>query len=42
MADAAWKSFLDFWDKVLLLIFSLFLFLIRKKLAQWFGFKGKE
>ncbi len=42
LADAAWKAFLTFWDKVLLLIFSLFLFLIRKKLAQWFGFKGKE
>ena len=42
LADAAWKAFLTFWDKVLLLIFSLFLFLIRKKLAEWFGFKGKE
>jgi predicted small lipoprotein YifL len=42
LADAAWKAFFTFWDRVLLLIFSLCLFLIRKKLAKWFGFKGKE
>jgi chemotaxis protein histidine kinase CheA len=37
---AAWKAFLDFWDKVLLLIFALILFLIRKRLFKLFGFKG--
>lgn len=42
LAVAAWKAFLDFWDKVLLLIFALILFLIRKKLFKLFGFKDKE
>lgn len=35
----AWKAFLEFWDKLLLLVFALLLFLIRKKLYKLFGFK---
>lgn len=42
LVEAAWNAFLTFWDKLLLIIFALLLFLIRKKLFKWFGFKGDE
>ena len=38
---AAWKAFLQFWDKLLLLVFALLLFIIRRKLYRLFGFKEK-
>lgn len=42
LVRVAWHAFLNFWDKVLLLIFGLILFLIRKKLFKWSGFQDKE
>jgi hypothetical protein len=42
LLESTWKAFLSFWDKLLVLVFALFLFLIRKRLYQWFGFKPKE
>ncbi len=42
MLKRTWKAFLDFWDKLLLIIFGLFIFLLRKKLSKLFGFESKE
>ncbi len=42
LGTTAWKAFLDFWDKLLIIFFSLLLFLLRKKLFKWFRFKAKE
>ena len=42
LVETAWKAFLTFWDKFLLLIFALLLFLIRKKLLKWFRFKADK
>jgi hypothetical protein len=42
LGEVAWKDFLSFWDKLLVLGFALLLFLIRKRLSKWFGFKPKE
>jgi len=42
IAAETWKGFLAFWGKVVALIFALLLFLIRKRLFQWFGFKPKD
>lgn len=42
LVGAAWKAFLDFWDKILFIFFALLLFLIRKKLYKLFGFESKE
>ena len=39
---STWQAFLDFWDKLLILIFALVLYLIRKKLYKLFGFKADE
>jgi len=35
-----WKKLLEFWGAVVALIFAALLFLLRKKLKQWFGFAG--
>ena len=42
IAAETWKGFLAFWGKVVAFIFALLLFLIRKRLFQWFGFKPKD
>ena len=42
LISIAWKTLLDFWEKLLLLAFALLLFLIRKKLSKLFGFQEKE
>ena len=42
IAAETWKGFLAFWGKVVALIFALLLFLIRKRLFKWFGFKPKD
>jgi hypothetical protein len=42
LLKAAWEAFKTFWDKLLILVFALILFLVRKKLFKWFGFGGKE
>ena len=39
---STWQAFLDFWDKLLILLFALILYLIRKKLYKLFGFKADE
>ena len=39
---STWQAFMDFWDKLLILIFALVLYLIRKKLYKLFGFKADE
>lgn len=41
LVDVLWDKFLEFWGMLVALIFGLFLFLIRGKLKQWFGFDGK-
>lgn len=38
----AWKAFLDFWAGLLAIFFALLLFLTRKKLYEWFGFKSEK
>jgi len=35
-----WEKLLEFWGVVVALIFAGLLFLLRKKLKQWFGFTG--
>ena len=42
LLSRAWKAFLNFWEQVLLIIFALLLFLLRKRLMAWFGFEGKD
>lgn len=42
LLKSTWEAFLDFWDKFLILIFALLLYLIRKKLYKLFGFKSDE
>lgn len=42
IAASTWKGFLDFWTQAVGLLFALMLFLLRKRLFEWFGFKGKE
>jgi hypothetical protein len=42
LAEHTWKAFLDFWDKLLILVFAVLLFLIRKKVFRWFGYKGED
>ena len=37
-----WVKLLDFWGAVVALFFALLIFLIRKKLKQWFGFSSEE
>lgn len=39
MLSRTWKAFLDFWDKLLILVFGCGLFLVRKQLFEKFGFK---
>ena len=39
---STWQASLDFWDKLLILIFALILYLIRKKLYILFGFNVDE
>lgn len=39
LAESAWKVFVEFWDKFLVVISALFLFLIRNKLFKIFKFK---
>jgi hypothetical protein len=41
LARTAWEAFKKFWGELLLLFFTLLLFLIRKKLSKWFGFKSE-
>ena len=38
--EVFWKKLLEFWGAVVALIFAALLFLLRKKLKQWFGFTG--
>lgn len=42
IAESTWKGFLDFWTQAVGLLFALILFLLRKRLFELFGFKGKE
>jgi len=39
LTQSTWREFLGFWDKFLMLISALALFLIRKKIFKAFGFK---
>lgn len=39
---STWNQFLTFWGTLVGIIFALILFLIRKKLYKWFGFKDKQ
>lgn len=42
VAAETWKAFLEFWGKVIALIFALLLFLLRKRLFRLFKFKPKD
>jgi hypothetical protein len=42
LLQIAWEKFKEFWDALLVLLFGLILFLLRKKLKKWFGFEEKE
>lgn len=42
VAGETWKAFLAFWGKVVALLFALLLFLLRRHLYRWFGFKPKD
>ncbi len=42
LVTRTWKLFLEFWDKLVFLVFSLVLFLIRGKLRKLFGFSGDD
>lgn len=37
-----WEKLIDFWAAVVALFFALLLFLIRKKVKQWFGFSSEK
>lgn len=39
MLEVLWEAFLKFWGEAVALFFALLLFLLRKRLAKWFGFK---
>ena len=41
LLNHAWKAFVEFWDKLLVIFFALLLFLTRKKIYTWFGFESK-
>lgn len=41
LMDKTWTAFLSLWDKALLLLSGSLLFLLRKKLLAWFGFKSE-
>ncbi|HEX5314705.1 MAG TPA: hypothetical protein VFX38_07375 [Gammaproteobacteria bacterium] len=41
LAAITWTEFKKFWGALVALVFALVLFLIRKRLAKWFGFKSK-
>lgn len=38
LLTVAWEAFLKFWGEAVALFFALLLFLLRKRLAKWFGF----
>ncbi|MBI3526023.1 MAG: hypothetical protein HY066_16135 [Betaproteobacteria bacterium] len=38
--EVFWKKLLEFWGAAVALIFAALLFLLRKRLKQWFGFTG--
>ncbi|MGH8427272.1 MAG: hypothetical protein ACRES7_04725 [Gammaproteobacteria bacterium] len=42
LGQITWDHFLTFWGTLIGIVFALILFLIRKKLYKWFGFKDKE
>jgi hypothetical protein len=39
--EVFWEKLLQFWGELLVLLFAVILFLIRKKLKKWIGF-GKD
>ena len=39
LIEVFWEKFLEFWGRVIALIFAVFLFLIKGKLKKWFGYK---
>lgn len=41
LGDILWHGVLEFWKGLVALIIGLFLFLIRKRLAAWFGYHAK-
>ena len=41
LGQVFWTALLKFWAELLALFFALLLFLIRDRLKQWFGFRGK-
>ena len=42
LAATAWQALLDFWAQALALVSALLLFLLRKQLAGWFGFRQQK
>lgn len=41
LVDILWEKFKEFWGALLVLFFGLVLFLLRKKLKQWFGYEAE-
>ncbi|MBD98918.1 MAG: hypothetical protein CMO34_03665 [Verrucomicrobia bacterium] len=39
LLDILWAKFTEFWGALLVLFFGLIIFLLRKKLKQWFGYE---